>query len=78
MHKQLARAAAFSLLGAVLGGCGMSADHVTVSVGDSARIEVRRAASGHTSWHVAVGPRACRAKRVDVQWRDVDAQLRTC
>jgi len=80
MHKRLTRAAACSLLGAVLGGCGMSADHVSVSVGDSVRLrlDVRRAESGLTSLQVTVGARACRATRVNVAWRDVAAQLRTC
>ena len=78
MHKRLARAAACSLLGAVLGGCGMSADRVSVRVGDSARVDVHRAASGLTSLQVTLGPRACRATRVNVEWRDVAAQLRTC
>ncbi len=78
MHSRLARAATCSLLGAVLGGCGVSADHITVSVGDAARLDVRRAASGLTSVQVTFGERACRGTRVALEWHDVAAQVRTC
>jgi hypothetical protein len=59
-------------------GCGTSPGHLSVSVGRHARLDLHRAASGHTSVQVALGAHDCLATRVDAAWSDVTARVLTC
>ena len=68
-------AAAGSLL---VVGCGMSPGHLSVSVGERAKLDLVQSASGQTSLRVSVGPPECLATRVSASWNDVAARLRTC
>jgi hypothetical protein len=59
-------------------GCGVSPGHLSVSVGERAKLDLVQSASGHTSVRVFVGAPECLATRVSASWNDVAARLRTC
>lgn len=59
-------------------GCGTSPGHLSVSIGERAKIDLVQSASGRTSVQIIVGPRECLATRVSGSWNDVAARVRTC
>jgi len=59
-------------------GCGTSPGHLSVSMGERAKLDLVQSASGQTSVRVSVGAPECLATRVSASWNDVAARLRTC
>lgn len=69
------------LLGLLFGGtlgCGRSPGHVSVSVGDSARLDLDRGVSGPTSVKLTLGAHDCRPARFSMAWQDLFARLSAC